>query len=296
MRGVGGAALGPGRRAVCSREKRPGVRAASRAGESRQAPRVTGSTGRGRQQTRHPRLVEPQRHQAATRRTAARGPGKRSRAPSPERLWGRVWSPGLGLPSCHSRPAGRSLQTDTSCPGAPHNPGLARNRLPWRMLGGCFCNPRPTLSSSNLLQVKKDCFPRRVGPEQSGDLMGSRAAGYTLGGCAETHNSSESGTWPQACVTGHSVRVPGEWAWVTAHSPARATNADAISPGTRHMIVCVSRDRIWSSETDHGGSQERNTCPPSTNRSRNPTQENDKSSEPQPGKYILIRILCNRKS
>lgn len=45
---------------------------------------------------------------------------------------------GLGPSSCHSEPCGRSLQTDTSCPGKRHNSGLAWNRCPRGCSGADF--------------------------------------------------------------------------------------------------------------------------------------------------------------
>lgn len=143
------------------------------------------------------------------------GPRKQVQDSQPHRLWGRVWSkvwacqavtPGPQAGACRWTPAVQAHHTTLGWPGAG---------CPGRCSGGSFCNPRPTLSSSNLLQVIKDCFPRRVGPEQRGDLMGSR---HTLRGCADTHNRNESGSWLQACAAGHSVHVPREWAWVMAHS------------------------------------------------------------------------------
>lgn len=73
--------------------------------------------------------MEPQRHQVATRRTAAQDAGKRSgledatdhRDDLEQSLASQAVSVG---------PRGRSLQTDTSYSGPLHNPGLAWNRLP----------------------------------------------------------------------------------------------------------------------------------------------------------------------
>lgn len=72
-----------------------------------------------------PRPVEPQRHQVATRRTAARGsgsgPGKRSRVPSRNCPRGRVWTcqaatPGPEAGACRRTPAVQAHSTTQGCP------------------------------------------------------------------------------------------------------------------------------------------------------------------------------------
>lgn len=108
---------------------------------------------------------------------------------------------GLGPSSCHSEPCGRSLQTDTSCPGKRHNSGLAWNRLPQRMLRGRFCNP--ARSPPATYSKQKVCFPNRVGPEERGDLMGSGMAGHTIQGCREAHTARHREFQPQAWEMGH---------------------------------------------------------------------------------------------
>lgn len=120
--GCGWGGAGPRVEALCSREKRPGVPAASRAQHSRPAPGETSGTGQGRQQPRRPRPVEPQRHQAATRRTAAQGRGNRSRTPSPTGSGG-----GSGA---RSRPAKLSLQARRQEPADGHQLSR-RTTQPW---------------------------------------------------------------------------------------------------------------------------------------------------------------------
>lgn len=135
MRGVGGDALGPGWRLCAPRRSgrgslppaEPGT-AARRPGRPAAPARAASSPG-ARARWNHSAIKRPPRERLPGAQET--GPG----LPAPPAL-GEGLELGLGLPSCHSRPAGRSLQTDTSCPGAPHNPGLARSRLPWKMLGG----------------------------------------------------------------------------------------------------------------------------------------------------------------
>lgn len=91
---------------------------------------------------------------------------------------------GLGLPSCHSRPAGRSLQTDTSCPGAPHNPGLARSRLPWKMLGGLLLQSQTHPLLQQLAPSYKGLFPKKSGARAKGRSDGQQA--HPQGLCRDT--------------------------------------------------------------------------------------------------------------
>lgn len=109
----------------------------------------------GRQQTRRPCPVEPQRHQAATWRTAAQSPGKRSRAPSPDWLWGRVWSrawacqavtPGLQTGACRRTPAVQAHHTTQGWPGTDCPGGCS---------GAAFAIPDPPSPPATCSKLKR---------------------------------------------------------------------------------------------------------------------------------------------
>lgn len=122
-------------------------------------------TGGGCKATRRPRPVEPQRHQAAARRTAAQDAGRGPALPAST-------GPGGGY-GAGPGTAKRSLQALRQDPADGHllsrratQPRTGLEPAALEDVQGLLLQSQHTLSSSNLLQVKKVCFPRRVGPEQ----------------------------------------------------------------------------------------------------------------------------------
>lgn len=169
-----------------------------------------------------PRPVEPQRHQVATRRTAAQGsgsgPGKRSRVPSLNCPWGRVWTCQAATPepkagACRRTPAVQAHSTTQSCSR------------------GCSGILPPPLEEELLLQFQAHSLLQqvaqsvkglvlRVEPEQRGHLA---ALGHPAGDGAGLRSTSVSGHhW---CMCTENLGGP------TAHSPSRPTNLQHISPG-----------------------------------------------------------------
>lgn len=227
----------------------PQARQSQAPGVTGQAPPAAASKGTACARWSHSAIKWPIGERP--RRTQGSGPGLEVSTGS-----GGGSGAGPGPPSCHSRPWGRSLQTDTSCVDPLHSPGLAWNPLP------SGTHPPPATRSK---------LKRCVSPQEW-----SRSKG-------RSHGRPDCGSHPLRLHRGthtamHHIGTPGlcdglsTWAWVTTtHGPARATQRGHIAPGAQHRVPCAPRDRIWPSETKYRVTQEKHTQSPSADHWRNPT-------------------------